>query len=124
MYAIRSYYDSFNAALVRRMPWLSRFGAVPEIAEDPRPLYREAVRRLLHRITSYNVCYTKLLRDFILKWNPRGQSKTLWHRRAFSEGTVSAPRPGKPIAVLTTRDTHTWTDEETGEKRELRCRRA
>ena len=61
--------------------------------------------------------------DFILKWNPRGQSQTLWHRRAFTEGTVSEPRPGKRIAILTIQDTHTWTDEETGEKRELRCRR-
>ena len=42
--------DSFNAALVRRMPWLSRFGAVPEIADNPQPLYREAVRRLLQRL--------------------------------------------------------------------------
>ncbi|MEJ2202226.1 MAG: UvrD-helicase domain-containing protein, partial [Desulfuromonadaceae bacterium] len=42
--------DSFNASLVRRMPWLSRFGAVPEIADDPVPLYREAARRVLQRL--------------------------------------------------------------------------
>jgi ATP-dependent exoDNAse (exonuclease V) beta subunit len=42
--------DSFNAALVRRMPWLSRFGAMPAIAEDPFPLYREAARRVTGRL--------------------------------------------------------------------------
>ena len=42
--------DSFNASLVRRMPWISRFGAVPEIADDPLPLYREAARRILQRL--------------------------------------------------------------------------
>lgn len=39
--------DSFNASLVRRMPWVSRFGAMPEVAEDPEGLYRRAAERLL-----------------------------------------------------------------------------
>lgn len=60
--------------------------------------------------------------DYILKWNPRGHSKTLWHRRAFTEGTISEPRPGKRVALFSVRDTHPWTDER-GEKRELACRR-
>jgi hypothetical protein len=60
--------------------------------------------------------------DYILKWNPRGHSKTLWHRRAFSEGRISEPRAGKRVALLNVRDTHCWTDE-TGEKREIACRR-
>lgn len=42
--------DSFNASLVRRMPWISRFGAIPEVAEDPAALYREAAERTLARI--------------------------------------------------------------------------
>ncbi|WP_432823050.1 UvrD-helicase domain-containing protein, partial [Trichloromonas sp.] len=42
--------DSFNASLVRRMPWISRFGAVPQIASDPVSLYREAARRVLQRL--------------------------------------------------------------------------
>lgn len=42
--------DSFNASLVRRMPWLSRFGGVPQIAEDPRRLYREAARNTIARV--------------------------------------------------------------------------
>lgn len=39
--------DSLNAALVRRMPWTSRFGQVPEITSDPEDLYRQAVEKLL-----------------------------------------------------------------------------
>lgn len=60
--------------------------------------------------------------DYILKWNPRGHSKTLWHRRAFTEGKISEPRPGKRIAIFSVRDTHTWKDE-AGEKHEISCRR-
>lgn len=44
--------DSFNAALARRMPWVSRFGGMPRMSEDPRPLYRLAVRRTLDRFDS------------------------------------------------------------------------
>jgi len=60
--------------------------------------------------------------DYILKWNPRGHSKSLWHRRAFAEGCISEPRPGKRVALMSVRDTHEWTDD-TGEKRQLTCRR-
>ncbi|MHB8709612.1 MAG: UvrD-helicase domain-containing protein, partial [Desulfuromonadales bacterium] len=42
--------DSFCAALVRRMPWLARFGEAPAIAEDPFDLYRTAAERLLARL--------------------------------------------------------------------------
>ncbi len=42
--------DSFNASLVRKMPWLSRFGALPELADDPEPLYLQAAERLLKRL--------------------------------------------------------------------------
>ncbi|MCD6526884.1 MAG: UvrD-helicase domain-containing protein [Desulfuromonas sp.] len=40
--------DSFNASLVRRMPWLSRLGGLPQISDAPRELYRQAVKQLLH----------------------------------------------------------------------------
>ena len=60
--------------------------------------------------------------DYILKWNPRGCSKALWHQRAFAEGRISEPRPGKRVALINVQDTHTWTDEN-GEKREITCRR-
>jgi ATP-dependent exoDNAse (exonuclease V) beta subunit len=42
--------DSLCAALVRRMPCLSRFGEMPTIAEDPRELYRDAAERLCARL--------------------------------------------------------------------------
>lgn len=42
--------DSLCARLVRRLPWLSGFGAPPEVAEDPRPLYREASEHLLDQL--------------------------------------------------------------------------
>ncbi len=38
--------DSFNAALVRKMPWLSRFGSLPQMAEDADALYVKAVDQL------------------------------------------------------------------------------
>lgn len=60
--------------------------------------------------------------DYILKWNPRGQSKTLWHRRAFAEGRIEEPRPGKRVALLNDHDTHTWKDQ-TGNEHKLTCRR-
>lgn len=40
--------DSFNAALVRRMPWLSRLGGLPQVSEQPQQLYRAAVRQVVH----------------------------------------------------------------------------
>ncbi len=42
--------DSFNSSLVRKMPWLSRFGGLPELAEDADQLYLKATERLLQRL--------------------------------------------------------------------------
>ncbi len=42
--------DSFNSSLVRKMPWLSRFGGLPELAEDAEQLYQKATERLLQRL--------------------------------------------------------------------------
>lgn len=42
--------DSFNASLVRKMPWLTRFGGVPELAENPEQLYLKAAENLLNRL--------------------------------------------------------------------------
>ena len=44
--------DSFNAALVRKMPWISRFGSLPEISEDADALYLLAAEKLLSRLDS------------------------------------------------------------------------
>jgi ATP-dependent helicase/nuclease subunit A len=42
--------DSLCASLVRGMPWLSRMGAPPSIAEDPSELYGEAARRTIESL--------------------------------------------------------------------------
>ena len=42
--------DSFNAALVRKMPWISRFGSLPEISKDADFLYQLAAEKLLARL--------------------------------------------------------------------------
>ncbi len=44
--------DSFDSSLVRKMPWLSRFGGLPELAEDAEKLYMKATDRLLQRVGS------------------------------------------------------------------------
>lgn len=43
--------DSFGDSITRRMPWLSRMGAQPELIDDARELYREAARRTIELIT-------------------------------------------------------------------------
>lgn len=42
--------DSFNVSLVGKIPWLSRFGALPELADDAEPLYLQATEQLLKRL--------------------------------------------------------------------------
>ncbi len=42
--------DSFNSSLVRKMPWLSRFGGLPEMADDASSLYQQATERLFQRL--------------------------------------------------------------------------
>jgi ATP-dependent helicase/nuclease subunit A len=39
--------DSFSASLIKHLPILSHFGAPPEITENAKPLYREAVQEFL-----------------------------------------------------------------------------
>ncbi len=50
--------------------------------------------------------------SFIVKWNPRKADPWFWHKKAFSEGKVSEPRPGKRVALMTVYETH----EEGGKK--------
>ena len=42
--------DALCAAITRRMPWLSRFGAMPDISEKAADLYREAARNTLRHV--------------------------------------------------------------------------
>jgi ATP-dependent exoDNAse (exonuclease V) beta subunit len=44
--------DSFCLMLARRMPWMARFGAPPDIEEAPGELYREAARATLAQLES------------------------------------------------------------------------
>jgi ATP-dependent helicase/nuclease subunit A len=44
--------DALCASITRRMPWLSRFGAMPEITEKVEDLYREAARNTLVHLES------------------------------------------------------------------------
>ncbi len=39
--------DSLCVAITRQMPWIARFGALPEITEKAGPLYQKAARRTL-----------------------------------------------------------------------------
>ena len=42
--------DALCAAITRRMPWLARFGAMPEFSEKAEDLYREAARNTLRHL--------------------------------------------------------------------------
>lgn len=41
--------DSLNARLVGQMPWISRMGRLPQVADDPSRLYRLAAERVVER---------------------------------------------------------------------------
>jgi len=67
-------------------------------------------KKLLVRLDSaHDALETRLaLRErekvsFIIKWNPRREDTGELCRRAFAEGAVSKPRPGKEVALLTVR---------------------
>lgn len=44
--------DALCASITRRMPWLARFGAMPEISEKAEDLYREAARNTLGHLAN------------------------------------------------------------------------
>lgn len=53
--------DALCAGITRRMPWLSRFGAMPEIVEKAQGLYREAARNTLAHLDRENAALADLL---------------------------------------------------------------
>ena len=67
MYAIRSYYEppAGSAALTYRVRHWRQYG--PRYFPLPHPSPRNTLWLRRNRITSYNVCYTKLLRVFFLR---------------------------------------------------------
>lgn len=60
--------------------------------------------------------------DWIIKWNPRKQDCGAWTKRAFAEGTVTSPRPGKRVAIFSVKEKHGITDEN-GNQQTLPLRR-
>src|SRR5579872_6367086 len=42
--------DALCASITRRMPWLARFGSMPDITENAKDLYREAARNTLRQV--------------------------------------------------------------------------
>ena len=81
------------------IPYLNR------VLEKARSL---TSRKLLVRLDSAHdaletrvTCQSHKKVSFILKWNPRKEDQKQWAKRIFEEGTVTSPRPGKRIGLLT-----------------------
>src|SRR5579864_4995587 len=53
--------DALCAFITRRMPWLARFGAMPEISEKAEDLYREAARNTLRHVEQDHAALSFLL---------------------------------------------------------------
>jgi len=49
--------------------------------------------------------------SFIIKWNPRRENTSDLCKRAFAEGKVTEPRPGKRVALLTVRKRQEYEGE-------------
>ncbi len=47
-------FDALATELIRRMPWSSRFGSVPGVAEQPEKVYRAAVVHALEHVSERN----------------------------------------------------------------------
>lgn len=74
-------------------------------------------KKLLVRLDSaHDALETRLaLRDrekvsYIIKWNPRREDTSALCARAFAEGVVTEPRPGKKVALLTIRQSQEHED--------------
>ena len=88
----------------------SQEGFVPfmkRVLEKARSLTE---KKLLVRLDSaHDALETRiLLREtgkvsHIIKWNPRREDTTDLYKKAFNEGRISEPRPGKKVALLTVR---------------------
>jgi ATP-dependent helicase/nuclease subunit A len=53
--------DALCASITSRMPWLARFGAMPEISEKAQDLYREAAQNTLRHVENGNESLANLL---------------------------------------------------------------
>lgn len=59
--------------------------------------------------------------DYLIAWNPRTADKEAWRKRAFAEGSVTTPRPGKRVALMSVFETHSYRDQN-GNEHELASR--
>ena len=53
--------DALCGGITRRMPWLSRFGAMPDVSEKAQDLYREAAQNTLRHVERENESLADLL---------------------------------------------------------------
>ena len=53
--------DALCASITRRMPWLARFGAMPEISEKAQDLYRQVARNTLRHLERDDAALSFLL---------------------------------------------------------------
>jgi len=49
--------------------------------------------------------------SYIIKWNPRSENTSELRKKAFAEGLVDEPRPGKKVATITVCKTQQFEDE-------------
>lgn len=64
-----------------------------------------------HAIEKDRLAALKRHFDFIIKWNPRKQDKSLWLKRADDSGTFKEIRPGKRQALFSMQVERSWKKE-------------
>lgn len=88
----------------------SQEGFIPYMEEVVRAARRLTSKKLLVRLDSAHDALTTLVAlraltvSFIVKWNPRREAPVYWWKRAFAEGVVTEPRPGKRVALFSVRE--------------------
>lgn len=86
---------------------------LPFLEKTIKNARRLTKKKLLVRLDSAHCAVDNLVAfrghkkvSYIVKWNPRKANPWEWRRKAFAEGRVTEPRPGKRVALMTVRETH------------------
>lgn len=102
---------------------------IPYIRETLARVRQFCSKKLLVRADSAHDALDNLVElsrhrevDWVIKWNPRKQDCGAWTKRAFETGTVTAPRPGKRVAIFSVKEKHDCSDEN-GNQQTLTLRR-
>jgi len=89
----------------------SQEGFVPFMKDVLKKARKLTGKKLLVRLDSaHDAVETRVLLrqsdkvSYIIKWNPRRANTAELQKRAFTEGKVTKPRPGKRVALLTLRN--------------------